>query len=118
MNYFGRKIREPREVGQLRTDYAPPDHLQLVHAVDDMTERLKTESEPRPCTCHPDDNPPVPCAQKYALSECKASVADRLNPIDEIATLLRTLTWREMMDLSEAWNTPADTLWKWSRERE
>jgi len=28
-------------------------------------------SEPRPCTCHPDDNPPIPCAQKYALSECR-----------------------------------------------
>lgn len=25
----------------------------------------------RPCTCHPDDNPPVPCPQKFALSECK-----------------------------------------------
>lgn len=25
----------------------------------------------RPCTCHPDDNPPVPCAKKYALTECK-----------------------------------------------
>lgn len=30
-------------------------------------------SESRPCTCHPDDNPPVPCAQKYALSECRAA---------------------------------------------
>ena len=28
-------------------------------------------TDPRPCTCHPDDNPPVPCAQKYALSECR-----------------------------------------------
>ncbi len=27
----------------------------------------------RPCTCHPDDNPPVPCAQKYALNECRAA---------------------------------------------
>ena len=27
----------------------------------------------RPCTCHPDDNPPVPCTQKYALSECRAA---------------------------------------------
>lgn len=27
----------------------------------------------RPCTCHPDDNPPVPCPQKYALSECKTA---------------------------------------------
>lgn len=30
-------------------------------------------SEPRPCTCHPDDNPPVPCAQQYALNECRAT---------------------------------------------
>lgn len=27
----------------------------------------------RPCTCHPDDNPPVPCAKRYALSECRAA---------------------------------------------
>ena len=27
----------------------------------------------RPCTCHPDDNPPKPCPQKYALSECRAT---------------------------------------------
>jgi len=26
----------------------------------------------RPCTCHPDDEPPKPCARKYALSECRA----------------------------------------------
>jgi hypothetical protein len=24
----------------------------------------------RTCTCHPDDNPPKPCARKYAYSEC------------------------------------------------
>ncbi len=27
----------------------------------------------RPCTCHPDDNPPRPCPQKFALSECRAA---------------------------------------------
>lgn len=27
-------------------------------------------SDAQPCTCHPDDNPPQPCARKYALSEC------------------------------------------------
>lgn len=26
---------------------------------------------PRPCTCHPLDNPPVPCPQKFALTECR-----------------------------------------------
>ena len=29
-------------------------------------------SDPRPCTCHPDDSPPVPCARQYALNECRA----------------------------------------------
>jgi hypothetical protein len=27
----------------------------------------------RMCTCHPDDNPPRPCAERYALSECRAA---------------------------------------------
>lgn len=30
-------------------------------------------AEPRPCTCHPDDNPPRPCPQKFALTECRAA---------------------------------------------
>jgi hypothetical protein len=34
---------------------------------------VKAYAEARPCTCHPDDNPPRPCAQKYALSECRAA---------------------------------------------
>ena len=34
---------------------------------------LSHVEEPRPCTCHPDDNPPVPCPQKFALSECRAA---------------------------------------------
>lgn len=33
----------------------------------------------RPCTCHPDDNPPQPCAKRYALTECKAAHALRPN---------------------------------------
>jgi hypothetical protein len=30
----------------------------------------RNEAVARTCTCHPDDNPPVPCAQRYALSAC------------------------------------------------
>lgn len=26
------------------------------------------------CTCHPDDDPPRPCPQKFALTECRAAV--------------------------------------------
>lgn len=40
----------------------------------------------RSCTCHPSDNPPQPCAKRYALQECRevaqdteiASLRDRL----------------------------------------
>ncbi|WP_342152397.1 hypothetical protein [Methylorubrum sp. SB2] len=34
----------------------------------------------RSCTCHPSDNPPVPCAKKYALSECRAAAAAPATP--------------------------------------
>ncbi len=27
----------------------------------------------RSCTCHPDDSPPVPCARKFALTDCRAA---------------------------------------------
>ncbi len=33
--------------------------------------------ESRACTCHVDDNPPQPCARKFALSECRAAPARR-----------------------------------------
>ena len=31
--------------------------------------------ERRPCTCHPDDNPPVPCPRMYALQDCRRAAA-------------------------------------------
>jgi hypothetical protein len=34
----------------------------------------------RPCTCHPDDNPPVPCPRKYALSECRGAALAKDKP--------------------------------------
>ncbi len=44
----------------------------------------------RTCTCHPDDNRPQPCAERYALTECLALerlaafiVDDLLNMTDE-----------------------------------
>jgi len=43
------------------------------HLASQMLERLQQETEVRPCTCHPDDDPPRPCPQKFALSECRAA---------------------------------------------
>lgn len=32
---------------------------------------VAASAKERPCTCHPDDNPPSPCAERYALSDCR-----------------------------------------------
>ena len=52
----------------------------VVPAIDEVR-RLDRGGElrrERPCTCHPADNPPVPCAQRYALQDCKAESRRRL----------------------------------------
>lgn len=42
-------------------------------------------NDPRPCTCHPDDNPPVPCAHQYALTQCR--MVSVLKSIADIPTV-------------------------------
>lgn len=32
---------------------------------------VHASAKERPCTCHPDDNPPSPCAEQYALGDCR-----------------------------------------------
>ncbi len=41
----------------------------------DYMKAWKEADEARACTCHPDDNPPQPCPQKFAYSECVAAAA-------------------------------------------
>ena len=38
---------------------------------------IPEQQETRACTCHPSDNPPVPCPQRYALSECRAAAGEQ-----------------------------------------
>lgn len=45
--------------------------------------------EARPCTCHPTDDPPQPCAQKYALTECREAAAPKLSPLGEAVRIAR-----------------------------
>jgi hypothetical protein len=57
------------------------------------------EQKAKPCTCHPDDNPPRPCPQKYALTECRQAAEktrDRLSDAqcDEIIGALETYEWK------------------------
>ena len=39
-----------------------------------------------PCTCHPDDNPPVPCARRYALTECQQAARKTTDWLAETVT--------------------------------
>lgn len=41
----------------------------FIPSIADALERLAV----RPCTCHPDDNPPTPCPRRYALQDCRAA---------------------------------------------
>lgn len=59
----------------------------------------------------------MPASDSIALDFDMLAKEIAINRIAEIAKLMRGLTWREMTDLSEAWNTPADVLHKWSKEQ-
>lgn len=41
-----------------------------------MSDIAQANNDPRRCTCHPDDDPPRPCAEKYALTECRVSALE------------------------------------------
>jgi hypothetical protein len=52
---------------------------------------LEALDEARNCTCHPDDNPPRPCARQYALNECRqAAQQAEAAPAQPANTLLES----------------------------
>lgn len=53
---------------------AKPEYIEgKWYWIDQPAAPTERPGEDKPCTCHPDDNPPSPCARKYALSACKAT---------------------------------------------
>jgi hypothetical protein len=65
------------------------------------TEVEATAARERSCTCHPDDKPPNPCMQKYALTECRIAEleaeAERLTRERDEA-LAKVLLWRDCFE--------------------
>lgn len=54
----------------------------------------------RECTCHPDDNPPQPCAKQYALEECRAmSYATTLATALHAKHYAEVTQWKPLPDL-------------------
>jgi hypothetical protein len=77
-------IPSPDEDGELRCERFDQDRGEWIEGGEPTGKWLADEqpaaapvsaqqAPDRPCTCHPSDNPPDPCARKYALSECKAA---------------------------------------------
>jgi hypothetical protein len=64
----------------------------------------------RSCTCHPDDHPPVPCAEKYAYSECVAAAARR--PVPATGPSLRALIDQWRSDASECYEDEASNAFR------
>ena len=61
---------------------------------------ISPEAVERLCTCHPDDNPPRPCPQKYALTDCR------------IAALSAALT-QSRAETDAAYERAAHEAWKY-----
>jgi hypothetical protein len=53
-------------------------------------ETLQALLDNRPCTCHPDDNPPRPCARRYSLTECREAAAQWPTDAPEWANYMAT----------------------------
>ena len=66
---------------------------------------LAQGEDTRVCTCHPDDNPPVPCAKKYALTECrKAALAQQqAEPVAYGATHREPITGALYKKIDSIW---------------
>jgi hypothetical protein len=68
-----------------------------------VTMARRNDIDVRSCTCHPDDNPPYPCAKKYAFAECARTeqtvfVGLELEEIDEIINGNITITDPNLRD--------------------
>lgn len=53
----------------------------------------------KPCTCHPSDNPPVPCAEKFAYTECMEHMrreVERITGIDRLPRERKRSTAEQM----------------------
>lgn len=54
----------------------------------------------RPCTCAPEDNPPIPCTRKYAFDDCMQAQAERAEPKRP-----QTCLWSRSDDDTDVWET-------------
>ena len=88
-----------------RTMYVRADLVEhMAEAQRSYETRILSSLVDRSCTCHPDDNPPTPCPEKFAYSECVAAsdtttrVRNLENLLKRVLALGETSGWRRMPD--------------------
>jgi hypothetical protein len=72
-----------REAAQKAYDLMSDGLFESAHATLRAALAEPEPTQERTCTCHPDDNPPVPCPRKYALAECRAAAAPPQTPMTD-----------------------------------
>lgn len=73
-----RKMRNTLEAIEAAPRDKRMDPMTLADWMADAARATLAEVDPRPCTCHPSDNPPRPCPQRFALDECRKAAADAI----------------------------------------
>lgn len=92
--------RKPREIGQLRNDYAPPK-TQVTQAVDDMIERMRLQPLSDDFISFGEPEKPPPPSQ--------------IDLLEELAVILRRLTWSQMTEFGTGINADPKNIHEWSK---
>jgi len=93
MNFLNRK---PREIGRLRTEYSPPK----AQTVDEMIERMKAMDQAKLDWI---GNEPPKCQQPHEI-----------DLLEELAVILRRLTWSQMQEYSTGTGSDPQKVHEWS----
>jgi len=80
-------------------------HVYEVRALVVAATPASSVADVKPCTCHPDDNPPIPCAKQYALSECR-SVADAAGASEDALSQIAVVV-KDLIECLMLWNGQA-----------
>lgn len=60
-----------------------------------LSAALASHEPVRTCTCHPDDSPPTPCAEKYALGDCELAATTDTQEVETLREGIKEIAERE-----------------------
>lgn len=79
----GELVEWLQSMHELAGEHNPEEQRRYDRAAALLAQLSAAAESNRPCTCHPDDNPPVPCPRRYALNECREAAAPTEGDVGE-----------------------------------